>query len=545
MAITALANFIVIIGLEPANIDAIYYHLPRVMYFLQHGNLHFFHSSAWAIVLHARVAAVLMLYTYLVGDLNARLTPLVQYVAYFVSLLTVYGSTRLLGMSRRRSLFAALLFSLLTIVLMEAGSAQNDLILTAFTGCMIYFLLSYHAVRQVKYLWLASVAFALALGVKGTMLLVLPALLPVVLFALRTRKKKPLAPQLEKLGMGALGCFLALLVITLPSGYGENMLRFGHPLGPTLVRTQHSFEGVSTPVLVKYGCVNMLRYAADFAAIDGAFPTPWLAQLQRAQMRFPRWVLRQAHIDLSSMAGASYQFRYERRYLASENYSFWGVLGWLWVWPVVLLTLCGVTRSPGLRIFALAALIYFVVQAFASPYDLFRGRFFTTGALFAAPALAWSAFPRSLFARGYLVLVVSLGCATAIFASCFRDGTFLFPLTSRGHVLPLSFSQDHYAQLTREMPLMRGTLLRYVQCVPEHTVVATDTNQIFIEYLLFGDWLSRRILPLRTLAGEHLPLPPEAQYLLYTADSPYARPGDTCLCQTNPFCDALFVRKLR
>ncbi len=32
MTIGALANFVVLIGLEPANIDAIYYHLPRVMY---------------------------------------------------------------------------------------------------------------------------------------------------------------------------------------------------------------------------------------------------------------------------------------------------------------------------------------------------------------------------------------------------------------------------------------------------------------------------------------------------------------------------------
>ncbi len=545
MTITALANLIVIIGLEPANIDAIYYHLARIMYYLQHGNLHFFHSSNWAEVLHAKVSTVLMLYTYLIGGLNAKLTPLVQYAAYFVSVLAVYGCSRLLGMSRRRSAFAALIFSLLTIVLMEAASAQNDLILTAFTGCVLYFLLAYRAVRTVKYLWLASIAFALALGVKGTMLLVLPSLLPVALFTLLPRKKKPLTPQLAKLGLGALGCVFALLVITLPAGYSDNLLRFGHPLGPKLVRTQHSFEGASANDLARYGCLNMLRYAADFAAIDGTYPTPWLKKLQWAQTRFPRWVLQQAHLDLTSRAGASYQFRYERRFLASENYSFWGVLGWLWVWPVVLLTLRGVKKAPGLRIFAMAALIYFVVQAFASPYDLFRGRFFTTAAVFAAPALAWSAFPRALIARLYLILVVSLGCATAIFAAFFRDSTFIFPFKDHGQVIPSSFMQGHYTQLTREMPGLRGPLLRYMQNVPDAAVVATDTNQIFIEYLLFGDRLSRRIIPLRTLAGTHLPLPPEAQYLLYTTGSPYAGQGDICICQTNPFCDALYLRKLK
>ncbi len=82
-------------------------------------------------------------------------------------------------------------------------------------------------------------------------------------------------------------------------------------------------------------------------------------------------------------------------------------------------------------------------------------------------------------------------------------------------------------------------------CIPSpSTPWWTDTNQIFIEYLLFGDRLSRRIIPLRDLAGRQAPLPSEAQYIVYTADSPYARMGDLCLCGRNSFCDALYVRKL-
>ena len=202
MALAAVVNFIVILGLEPSNSDALDYHLPRIMYYLQHGNLNYFGASYWAIVIHPKVATVLMLYSYLIGDLNANLTQLVQFFAYFVSTLAVYGICRHLGQSRRHSAFAALVFSLLTIVLMEASSAQNDLLLTAFTGCLLYLLLAYRTAREVKYLWLASVALALALGVKATMLLVLPSLLLVLLFALRTDDHEAKAAQWQRIIVG-------------------------------------------------------------------------------------------------------------------------------------------------------------------------------------------------------------------------------------------------------------------------------------------------------------------------------------------------------
>ncbi len=91
--------------------------------------------------------------------------------------------------------------------------------------------------------------------------------------------------------------------------------------------------------------------------------------------------------------------------------------------------------------------------------------------------------------------------------------------------------------------------------MPDGAVVATDTG-FRCEYLLFGDRLSRYIIPLRSFTGERYALPHAAQYLLYSPDSKYARRGDIELCtqlylkQNNRLVPLkeygpLYVRKLK
>lgn len=545
MASAAVVNFLIVICLEPANSDTLGYHIPRMLYYLERGNLHYFGADYWAMVIHPKVATVLILYTYLIGDLNANLTQLVQYLAYFVSVLSVYGISRHLGLSRRRSAFAALIFSLLMIVLMEASTAQNDLLLTAFTGCLLYFLLAYRTAREMKFLWLAAVALALALGVKATMLLVLPSLFCIILFILRPAGGERLTQPLNKLGVGVLGVMLALVVITWPAGYGENLQHFGNPLGPKNIRVAHSCEGMRMPELLKNGGANLLRYSLDFVALDGVLPSPLARSIQSDLTQAPRWILHKCGIELTARKGVPTRFHFERLYLADEDNSFWGVFGPLLVWPVVLLTVVGCNQSPDMRVFASAALLYVVVLSFASPYDPWCGRYFMTAALFAAPPLGHFAFPRLFLGKLYIALVVILGCALATFSIFERKSTLVFPLEWQRRWLPSTFSLGHTAQLTRNVPNLRYALLIYEDIVPEHTVVALDTKFDLCEYLFFGDRLSRRLIALRPFVGKRLAIPADAQYLLYSADSPYARKNDSCLCVNDPCCGTLFVRKLK
>ncbi len=267
--------------------------------------------------------------------------------------------------------------------------------------------------REWKYLCLAALAFALALGVKATMLLVVPSLLLVAQFALLPLRIMPSTKAWTHRSIGAVSLCLTLLIVTLPSGYGENWLRFGNPFGPASVRTVHTVEGTSIRHLARNGTLNLLRYGFDFLALDGVWKTPLTQQIQHTLTAPGRWLLQRAHIDLESAEGARRAFSFEHYYLASENCSYWGILGCLLLWPAVFLAFFRRDRVAGVREFALAALVFFLVQAFASPYDPWRGRYFLTAALFAAPPLATLVFPSRLAGKLYLGAAVFLGCATA------------------------------------------------------------------------------------------------------------------------------------
>ncbi|MHB9024774.1 MAG: glycosyltransferase family 39 protein [Armatimonadota bacterium] len=550
VSIAGVVNYALILSLEPATIDVLDYHLARIGYYLQQGHLGHFDANYWALVVHPKVAAVLMLYTYLVAGM-ANLTAFVQFLAYGVSLTAVYGMARLLGGSRRGAAFAALIFGLLIICLMEAGSAQNDLVLAAFLGSAGYFLLAYRAQRTVRDLLLAGLAFALAAGVKATFVTAVPSLVLVVLFAVWPRRDEPLYPRWRHLGIGLLGLLLALVVITMPSGYGENYRRYGNPIGPASVRSHHAFSANVPPGrLLRYGGLNILRYTMRTLSLDGVPETKDTRPAQRALQALPRRLFTSLGIDLESPAGCrgNFIFSYRTPFTGSENLSGWGVLGFLLVWPVVLLSLLGFARNPGARVFALAAVVFFFVQAFVGPYDNFHGRYFIMGALFAVPPLAFLGVQtRAWPIRVYLSIVAVLGCVIALTAVFIHSGTYVFPLKLDGEWNRSTFTLDRTAQVIRQDPKLYMPITMYESYVPPRAVVAMDGVRL-ISYLFFGENFSRTLINISPFDGKRRPIPPHAEFLIYSHESPYARSvakDDVQLINDHLVLETIYLRKLK
>lgn len=135
--LAAGVNLALVLFTAPANLDSLSYHLARMAFYLQHGNFNYYDANYWAQVIHPKVATAQLLFLFLAGGRNENFTQLASYLAYGASLLAVYGSARGLGATRRGSLFAALAFGLFPVVLANASTAQNDLLLTAFAGATI------------------------------------------------------------------------------------------------------------------------------------------------------------------------------------------------------------------------------------------------------------------------------------------------------------------------------------------------------------------------------------------------------------------------
>ncbi|MHB9105507.1 MAG: ArnT family glycosyltransferase [Armatimonadota bacterium] len=523
VGMVAAINFIGVATLEPATPDAHQYHLARMVHYLQQGNLGYFDAGYWAQVVYPKVATVLHLYAYLTSGFTC-LTQLVQFIAYLIGMLAVYGVCRQLGQRRQAAAFAGFIFGLLIICLTEASTAQNDLILTAFIGAAIYFVLAYREWRSPKYLVLAMIAFALAVGVKATFLVTLPPLALIAGYALFARP----AVGGRHLAAALAALVVALAVITLPSGYWDNLRRFNDPFGPPEARQKYTQEQKSLGEMAGDGALNVLRYGVDFLVLDGWHPVPGAEQAQAALTAIPRAMFTGLNIDLESLRGArpQFPFSYRKHIRADETMSSWGMLGFLLLWPAVLLVLLFKRSPTSIKVFAVAALLYYLVLCFIVPYDPFHGRFFTTGALFALPPLAW-AFAQRHFKLGrvYLGIVVVLGCVNALIAASFRTGTALVPYRDyAGKAVPSVFTLTQSQLLVREAPGL-DLLVFDLLGVPQDAVIAIDVQRTPPEYLFFGDKLTRKLISLRPFHGPRKELPPEAQFLICDRTSPYFRPG--------------------
>ncbi len=496
----------------PHESDSLGYHLARVAYYYQHGDLRYFDADYWAIVAHPTNPAILMLYTFVASGKNESLLPLAQWIAYAISFAAVYGIARRLGCPLAWSMLAASLFALLPDALLESMAAENDLILTAYIACAVFFLAEFMRALRPRYLALAGACAALALGVKASALLCLPALGVVVIFALAEAARKSRPRVVPRLGAFTLGFCLATGAFVLPAGYWGNWRRLGNPLGPTAVVSSHSYVAANLRQTAQYGAMNLLRYAFDFLSLDGLEFHP----AEDFQFRVRKPLVRacvKCRLYLDRPTGTRFAFTFYRKPVAHEDRSYWGILGFGLIWLSVPVAIFGKGRSSAAAWFATATLAFLFAQAFLGSYDIWRGRYFITCGIWACPMAACVLTKAGKKFRLYAAAVVLLGCLSAWSAFIIRNS---FVLRSGG-----GFAHpDRLREMLADDPALIAPYEEFDRRVPAGAVVAVAEPPNRCEYALFGPKFQRRILPVNSFLRGMLPIPPEAQFFLYQGAAP-------------------------
>ena len=498
-----LVNLDLVLNTAPHNWDSMTYHLARMACYLQEGSLANYGANYWAQVTHPKNATVWLIFTYLASGRNENLTQLAQFVAYSVAVVSVYGLARRMGCRRYASLFAAAVFALLIENLMQAITTQNDMLLTAFTGCAVYGLLAFRERQQRRYLTLAGLAIGIALGIKSSALLVMPCIAVVALYALWNPAMRLRLPG--DAGALAAASLAAVALFTLPAGYIENWQVYGHPIGPDYVRQLHAFEGAAPGYVIEHGVNNLLRFGFEFLSLDGmpAFGDVYAAQ--QALRDWPGQLTLALGFDLETTEATRAPFSYAKPPYAHEDMSYWGVFGFGLVLPLVMLALAGVMRAPPARTMAAGFVLFFLAQAFSGPYDPWRGRYFTIAGIFATPVVAaWIGRPHHALAKVLLTVVVMLGCFSGLSA-----------VLGRKNSMPEEvYRMDRVAQLTRNRRAYTEPVRRFEQIVPAGATVAVFFSEDMFEYPLFGEGLTRRLIPVNPFGREPRPSPADADFLI-------------------------------
>ena len=167
-------------------------------------------------------------------------------------------------------------------------------------------------------------------------------------------------------------------------------------------------------------------------------------------------------------------------------------------------------------------------QCFAGPFDPWRGRYFIAMGIFLAP-LAGPLLARVMrpFWNAYTTLVVLAACLAALTAVAWRDNRPLLPPSES------VFQRTRLEQLAVNRPRYIETIKHYEEIVPAGAVVAICLEPNSYEYPLFGEGLTRRLIPVNSFQKGVQPIPPEADYLVYnfsrSRPSPYFDPEDVRL----------------
>jgi len=422
--------------------------------------------------------------------------------------------------------------SLLVVVLLEASTPQNDHIIAAYLGSIIYFLFAFREKEENKYLALAALDIGLVAGASAKSFIYLPLAFFIAGYVLISKKTR-----FRNIAYFSASIVIAIVLFTLPAGYVENYRNFGHPLGTRELR-EFSFSGKPIEYIAQKGSKNLLRYGLDNLSLDGLPPLEIVRKTEAIIKALPRTIIEGLGIDLES-GDLRTPFTYEKPaiFFSHEGWSSWGIFGFALIWIVVLLSLIGVIRSRDNRIMSFAAIMVILAMSFEGYYELHRGRFLISCAVFAVPTIGIMLRTKRKTIQAYVLLVVLLGCISAVSSVVLRPARPLvsaselvdeFPQISEFQFLPKSiFEMGRLAQVMANAWGLYPAYKAYDLLVPEDATVAVYLyGDNYYSYPLFGENLTREIIPINSFVEGFKEIPKDADYLLYLEGFPQASSRD-------------------
>ena len=151
----------------PNTLDAMTYHLPKVMHWIQNSNLTFYPTNDLRQLILAPFAEFALLHLYLLID-GDYFSNLVQWYSMIISCLTISLISKELGCNDKFQIFTTLFCVTLPMGILQSSSTQTDYVTTMWLSIMVYFILKYINLGLLKYLFAFSIALGLGILTKGT-----------------------------------------------------------------------------------------------------------------------------------------------------------------------------------------------------------------------------------------------------------------------------------------------------------------------------------------------------------------------------------------
>lgn len=382
-----------IIGTPPNTWDSLTYHLARAAFWRQEGGVGYIaHAYDQRLNANPPNGEVSLMFV-LELTRNERLAGFVQFAAWLACAVGVVAISRRLGLTREQAMFGGLLFLLLPIVLLEASTTQNDLVVASLLLAAAVFVMG----RSWSELGLVVLAIGLAIGTKVTAVYGLPVLCAVALAA---------PPRTHRIARVAA---LAIGAVAGSYWYLVNVIHTRRPLGErpdtevlavlnpeenllaAYARTLDAFDlsGAEGADLFLYALVAafvaiglLFRPGTGRRKVFPALVTGALIVMPigLVLLSYPLWrVFAKLHNVLGGPDNGLPVAGWEIQNSASESFSWFGPLGFLLVLGVGTAAVVLFRRGslPLLAVVVAAApFAWLVLVSVSLGYDPWQGRFF-------------------------------------------------------------------------------------------------------------------------------------------------------------------------
>jgi hypothetical protein len=504
----------------PANDwDALSYHLARASFWVQEHGLGYIAGNADSrLDVNPPNAEIGMAATMILAG-NDRYVALPQLLAYAVLVVCVVGLGARIGLCARERVFAGLAFATLPVLVLQAPTALNDVVLASFLAAGTVFALSTGRGSVV----LVALAVGLAIGTKFTGVVGLPTLAAVAAVGTPLRRW----PALIVAGIAGLAAGSAWYVVNavetghLDGGAAEEFdQQAGIPDTVTVVSALRLALGfvempgapwhtsllflVGAAALAALGAFLLLRRsrASGWGLLLGALLTASVIVLPLVQKLGVRVVYKTGLLIDTPLAFLD-EVDWQLNTKAEPTLASYGPLGLLLLLAATALVVVAWRRrrmQPLALALAAAPWILLVTLAVALTWDPWRGRFLLFGI-----ALAAATWGVALGSRALATGTVAIG-ATALFLALGNHESKQSGLFGE----PTVWGKPRWYVQTG----LSGSelIIRFVEeSVPEdaHVVVALPGNHQIHPY--FGQTLSRHISLLPVEGG--IP-PPDTEWLV-------------------------------
>lgn len=487
-----LTNLLIVLCVRQSTNDALSYHLPRVLYWLQHGNYRPFRTY-WLMQTSAPMnSSLAMLWTVLHTG-SERLVGLVQYGSVFGSAVVVFGLAGILGFTRTQSAFACLVWLAYPIVVLQAPTAQSDMVAAFLAGSTVYLYIVGVRSRSYGPVFMSALALGGALGTKVTAVLLGLPLAGLVVWSLCSSGRR----ALRLVSVWVSLCVVCIAVLAGPT-YHQNWRHHGNPLGPLAAKTSEYAPAAT----LRGTASNVARYVFE------SFDTTGLPQVAESWLQKRLATVGKRSFEVlgvdpngppgSISSGCSFGF-YEpspdapahwgpRPNRRREETAWMGPIGG----PLLLLGVAFGASSwrrrgaCGLRpTLSWMAILYALSVSALLPWSPWEGRFMAIGALLATPLIAASVRPtfRWCSVRSFLCV---LGAGVA---SNTRMFSISGPVTGATSVFRSSYAEQRSAR--------QGVEEAQIQAVDSIVPPTASMGAVAVryEFALFGPDLTRVVTP--------------------------------------------------